>query len=273
MLRVLVDSASSIKQDEKEKYDIEIIPLRYLMGDIEYRDGIDLSIDEFYNKLMEEKLFPKTSLPNLSELEDNVNEYVKQGDDVIIITLSSGISGTYSAISSMFQENDKVHVIDSLTAVGGIRILVEEINKYRSEPVGLVIEKIKNLIPKIKILAIPETLDYLFKGGRLSKKAWLMGKVFNIKPVITFVDGKVDVASKKIGLKGAMKYIADYINSNCDDNYSIVPSFTYNKENLEKLIEITDPKLIAKMVEFDNLDPVIACHWGPNAFGYLFVEK
>ncbi|MBQ7880978.1 MAG: DegV family protein [Clostridia bacterium] len=66
MLKVFVDSASSIKQDEKEKYDVEIIPLRYLMGDVEYKDGIDLSIDEFYEKLIGEKLFPKTSLPNLT---------------------------------------------------------------------------------------------------------------------------------------------------------------------------------------------------------------
>ena len=184
MLRVFVDSASSIKQDEKERYGVEIIPLRYLMGDVEYKDGIDLSIDEFYKKLIGENLFPKTSLPNLEDLQENVKNFTEQGDDVLILALSSGISGTYNAIANIFQSNDKVRVVDTLTAVGGIRILVEEINKYRDKPIDFIVEKVKALIPKVKILAIPETLDYLLKGGRLSKKEWVLGKVFNIKPVI-----------------------------------------------------------------------------------------
>lgn len=273
MLRVFVDSASSIKQDEKEKYGVEIVPLRYLMGDVEYRDGIDLSIDEFYEKLINEKLFPKTSLPNLIELNEQVKIFTEQGDDVLILTISSGISGTYSAIATMFEDNDKVRVVDTLTAVGGIRILVEEVNKYRDNPIDFIVEKINKLIPKIKILAIPETLDYLFKGGRLSKKEWLLGKVFNIKPIISFKKGKVCVEAKKIGLKSAMRHIASYINEHCDNNYSIIPSYTYNKENVDRLVEITDKKYHSKMLEYDNLDPAIACHWGPNAFGYLFVTK
>ena len=173
----------------------------------------------------------------------------------------------------MFENNPKVKVIDTLTAVGGVRILVEEINKYRDKPIDFIVEKVKVLIPKIKILAIPETLDYLFKGGRLSKKEWVLGKMFNIKPVISFKDGKVVVDAKKIGIKSAMKYISSYMSEQCDENYSIVPSYTYNKENVEKLIEMTDVKFLPQMAIYDNLDPVIACHWGPNAFGYLFVEK
>ena len=192
---------------------------------------------------------------------------------MLILTLSSGISGTYSAIATIFENNPKVKVIDTLTAVGGVRILVEEINKYRDKPIDFIVEKVKALIPKIKILAIPETLDYLFKGGRLSKKEWVLGKMFNIKPVISFKDGKVVVDAKKIGIKSAMKHISSYISEHCDEDYSIVPSYTYNKENVEKLIEMTDVKFLPQMAIYDNLDPVIACHWGPNAFGYLFVEK
>lgn len=272
MIKVFVDSGSSIKQDEKEKYDVEIIPLRYLMGDTEYLDGIDLTIDEFYKKLIDEKLFPKTSLPSLVEVEKRVNEITANGDDVIIITISSGISGTYNAFKQLFEGNKKVAVVDSLSAVGGIRILVGEINKYRNESLEFVVEKIEKLIPKIKIVATPENLNYLLKGGRLSKKEWLLGSVLNIKPVISIIQGKVKVIAKKIGLKNAISYIANALkNMKCNKNYPIVPSYTYKKDNLNKVIELTDKEYHAQMIEADNLDPVIACHWGPNAFGYIFV--
>ena len=274
MLRVLVDSGSSIKFSEQEKLNVEIIPLRYLMGDKEYRDGLDETIDEFYKLLIENKYFPQTSLPQLDELETKVRGYAEQGDDVIIITISSKISGTYNAITNLFADCNSVHVVDSLSAVGGLRLIVEEINRNRDLPVDEILAKVNAIIPKIRVIAIPETLDYLMKGGRLSRTAWLFGSILNLKPLITITDGLVKVATKKVGLKLAMKECADTLNKwHCDTNYPIIASYTYNKDNLDKLIEITADEYKCVMSDYDNLCPVIACHWGPNAFGYIFVSK
>ncbi|MGN1373280.1 MAG: DegV family protein [Candidatus Coproplasma sp.] len=273
MLKVFVDSCSSIKQDEKAEYNVEIFPLRYLMGDREYLDGIDMSIDEFYSLLIEQNLFPKTSLPNLDELRQRVERITDDGDEVLIITLSSGLSGTFNAINSLFKDNEKVTVIDSLSAVGGVKLIVKEINKYRDKPTQFIVEKVKKLIPRIRILAIPQTLDYLLRGGRLSKKQWAIGSVLQIKPVITVTDGNVEVYAKKIGLRNAMKFIAAKVAELADCNYEIVPSYTYDDENLKQLISITDKRVCSAMGKPDNVDPVIACHWGPFAFGYVFIEK
>jgi DegV family protein with EDD domain len=274
MLRIIVDSGSSIKQEEKEKYGVDIVPLRYLMGDEEYRDGIDLSIDEFYKLLIEKKFFPKTSLPNLEELKELVDSYTKAGDDVVIVTISSGISGTFSAFTQMFADYSNVRVIDSYSAVGGVKIIVNEINKMKDKSLDEIVEAMNKLARRIRIFAIPETLSYLLRGGRLSKKEWLLGTMLNIKPIITIKQSFVKVASKAIGLKKAMKAVVDALKiQKCDKNYPIVPSYTYNKDNLDKLIEMTDDDYKSIMTEYDNLDPVIACHWGPNAFGYIFVGE
>lgn len=274
MLRVFVDSGSSIKLDEQEKYGVEIVPLRYLMGDTEYQDGVDISIEQFYDKLINENLFPKTSLPNLETLRERVLKYTDAGDDVIILTISSGISGTYSAIHQLFEDNSHVRVFDTKSAVGGIRILVTEINKCRDSSLDEIEDRLNKIIPRIKILAIPETLNYLMKGGRLSKKDWLLGSMLNIKPIIGIVNGMVKVIDKKIGLRKAMAYLVESLKKlKCDIKYPIVPSYTFSKDNLEKLIEMTDKEYHEAMIEHDNLDPVIACHWGPNAFGYIFVSK
>ncbi len=272
MLRLLVDSGSSIKLEEADYYNIELIPLKILMGDKEYQDGIDLPMDVFYKMLIEDKIFPKTALPDLGALEEKVNRYVAQGDQVIIVTISAEISGSNNAINMLFKDNKNVKVIDSRGAVGAMRLIVDEINRHRDKSLDEIEEKVKKLIPKIRIMAIPETLDYLFKGGRLSRVDWLVGSVLKIKPIIGFVEGKVKVLSKKIGLKMGMQYIVNALEE-CDPNYEIIPSYTYEKTNLEKLKSMTNPKYYPQMRVEDNLDPAIACHWGPRAFGYIFVAK
>lgn len=274
MLKVLVDSGSSIKQEEAKEYNVELIPLILSFDDKEYLDGIDITIEEFYKKLIDEKKFPKTSLPNLFDLQEKVNAYTKAGDDVLIITISSKISGTFNAIRGLFEENDKVKVIDSQSAVGGIRILVDEVNRNRDKSLNEIEQILSDIIPRIKICAIPETLEYLMRGGRLSKKEWLFGSILNIKPIITFKDGEVKVMSKKMGLKNAMNAINQELDIvECDERHGIVAAYTFCKNNLIKLIDSTKEKFKKLIKVFDNLDPAIACHWGPNAFGYIFVRK
>ncbi len=274
MIKIFVDSGSSIKQSEKEKLNVEIIPLRFMFDETEYEDGIQLTTEEFYKKMEEgKKSFPKTSLPYLDKMQENVEKYTSQGYDVIFLSISSKISGAYNAYKSTFKNNPKVHVVDTLNAVGGIRILVDVILKHIDKTVDFILKKIDEIIPRIRVLAIPSTLDYLLAGGRLSKKDWLFGSILNIKPLITIEDGKVGVYGKKIGLKSAMKYLVNEYESKVDTDYVTVPSYSYTNENLQTIISMTDEKYKQNFTQQDDICHVIACHWGPGAFGYVFVEK
>ena len=273
MLRIVVDSGSSIKQDEREKYGVDILPLRVQMGEDSFLDGIDLSVDEFYDRLINLKEFPKTSLPSLEDAQNLVENYTNQGYEVLIITISSGISGTFQTMRMLFEENDKVTVFDSQMAVGGIRFLVQEARKYEKEGMDVIVEKLNALVPRIVTAAIPETLDYLLAGGRLSKLSWMLGTMLSIKPVIGFVETKVTVLSKKRGLKQAMKQIVDMaVEDHCDPEYGIVASYTYNKANIDQVIQMSSAGIQQMVNVYDNLIPSIACHWGPNAFGYIYVK-
>lgn len=271
MIKIFVDSGSSIKKEEIELYNVEVLPLKILLKDTEYLDGVDLTFDAFYTALIDDKIFPKTSLPSLEDAQQRVNKFVNDGYEVIILTISSGISGTHDALKTLFENNNKVRVIDSKTAVGGIKILVKEVQKYLDEPIELVERKLNELIPRIRCLAVPETLDYLHKGGRLSATGWAIGTILRVKPVIELKHG-VKVAGKTLGINSAMKFVVEALN-NCDTNYPIVPSYTFNTANLEKLISKTTKEQQNAMIEYDNIDPAVAAHWGPNAFGFIFVEK
>ena len=132
-------------------------------------------------------------------------------------------------------------------------------------------QRLNALANRIVALAVPETLDYLKKGGRLSAASWAIGTILKIKPIIA-LKNEVKVVGKVMGLKGAMKFLAQAL-ENCDTNYPIVPSYTYKDDNLDELISRTPSDYVDVMIEKDNLTPAIACHWGPNAFGYVFVEK
>ena len=273
MLRIIVDSGSSIKQNERDMYGVDILPLRVQMGNDTFLDGVDLSVDEFYDRLINMNEFPKTSLPSLEEAQKLVEGYTEQGDDVLIITISSGISGTFQTMRMLFDENEKVTVFDSQMAVGGVRFLVEEARKYENEGMEVIVEKLNALVPRIVTAAIPETLDYLLAGGRLSKLSWMLGTMLSIKPVIGFVESKVTVLEKKRGLKQAMRTIVEMaVADKCDPEYGIIASYTFNKENVDKVIEMSPAEIQSMVKAYDNLIPSIACHWGPNAFGYIYVK-
>lgn len=274
MLRIIVDSGSSIKQEEKDRYQVDILPIHVQMGEESFLDGVDLDINEFYERLGRTKEFPKTSLPSLEDAQNLAEHYTKAGDEVLFITISSEISGTYQALRMLFAENPKVTVFDSRLAVGGIRFLVEEARRYEQEPMEVIVDKLNRLIPRIVVAAIPETLDYLLAGGRLSRAEWMVGTLLAIKPVVGIQDGKVSVLAKKRGLKQSKNYIADLVKTEqCDPTYGIVASYTYDKKNIDEVVAMTAPEYREMITAYDNLIPSIACHWGPNAFGYIFVKS
>ena len=271
MIKIFVDSGSSIKQEEKERYGVEILPLKILINDVEYSDGLDITCESFYDLVKQAHTFPKTSLPSLDEAHERVMKYVNSDYDVVIITISSQISGTFNALKMLFNEEPKVKVVDSKSAVGGIRILVNEANKHLDKPVEQVVDMLNAIAPKITALAVPETLDNLRKGGRLSATGWAVGSLLKIKPIIELKNG-VAIKGKVIGLKSAMKFLIKALN-NCNTNYPIIPSYTFDDKNLNELLSKTPDNFIKVMGDKDNLTPAIACHWGANAFGYVFVEK
>lgn len=270
MIKLFVDSGSSIKQNEKDIYGVEILPLKILLGNKEYLDGVDLELETFYNALIRDKIFPKTSLPSLDDTRMKVMEYVNKGDQVFIITISSKISGTFDTLNNLFKDEKNVKVFDSQTAVGGIKILALEAKKYLDSSLDFIESKLNEIAPRITALAVPETLEYLKRGGRLSATSCAIGTLLKIKPIIK-LKGSVSVEAKTIGNNCAIKHLHQTL-QNADTNYPIVPSYTFNSDNLDKLIDKTDNYFYPFMIEKDDLDPAVACHWGPNAFGYVFVE-
>ena len=203
-IKILVDSASDIDVNEAKNLGIEMIPMEVTFGDEEYLDGVNLSHKEFFEKLIETNIFPKTSQINEYRFNEKFEEMTKDGSEVLCITMSSKLSGTFnSAKEASKKYNDKVVVIDSNNVCIGERILIFYAIRLLKQNISLkeIVDNIEEKKNKIQLVALLNTLKYLQKGGRISMVKAFAGELMSLKPVVSVIDGEVKLTGKAIGSK------------------------------------------------------------------------
>lgn len=211
----ITDSGSDILPHEARALGVQVLPLTVRFGDQEYRDSIDLSHHAFYEKLVESDQLPTTSQVPPSQFTDALEAVLGPDDQAVVITLSSGLSGTYqSACIAAMDYPGQVFVVDSLSLAIGQRILVlrglELLRKgCTAREIVTVLEEEKH---RIHVLAMLDTLEYLKKGGRISAAAAVAGSLLSIKPVVTLRDGCVAVVGKARGSKQANNLLRQLVN-------------------------------------------------------------
>lgn len=278
MIKIITDSTSDISQKQAKELGITVLPLRVIFKDGEYEDGIDLQNDEFYNKLVNSDSLPSTSQLIPEQFIPLFEEAKNNGDSVIVITLSSHLSGTYQSavIAKDMCEYDNIHIVDSLSVTLGLQILVREgidlqKNGYSAEEIVKTLETNKH---KIHVFALVETLEYLKKGGRLSGVSALAGTILNIKPIVEVKNGKVDVAGKARGLTGAFGKMINFIEQygGMDTSKYYCLGYTGKKENLNAFIEYAKDKLDLKDGLISPIGSVVGTHAGPGVCGIAFYD-
>ena len=203
-VKLIVDSASDIDETEAKGRNIILIPMEISFGDETYLDGVTLSRNDFFKKLIETSVFPKTSQISKFRFAEAFEGAVGDGSEAVCIVMSSKLSSTYqSAADAAKGFGGKVKVIDSKNACIGERILIDYAQRLIAE--GLTadeIEKRLNVVKgKIRLLALLNTLQYLQKGGRISLMTAFAGGLLNVKPVVAVKDGEVKLVGKALGSK------------------------------------------------------------------------
>lgn len=203
-VKLVVDSASDIDMQEAEALGVHMIPMSIQFGDKTYADGVDLSRREFFEKLIESDELPTTSQINMFQFEECFRELTGDGSEVVVITLSSKLSGTYAgAVSAASSFSGKVHVVDSLNVCIGERILIQYAVRLLEKGIsaGELVEHLEEAKHRIKLMALLGTLEHLQKGGRISAVTAAAGTVLHVKPVISIVEGEVKMIGKAMGSK------------------------------------------------------------------------
>ncbi len=282
MIKIITDSGSDISQEEAKKLNIEVIPIVTRFSDHEYFDGVSLSHDEFYKLLSEKNEFPKTAQVNPASYMKAFEKEINSGNEVLCITLGSKLSGCYQSalLASKNFENGKIHVFDSNSGSVGERNLVylamECFRKDMSlgETVSYMEEK-KN--DSVTIAAL-DTLEYLEKGGRISKTAALLGAMLSIKPVIELKNGSIKLIGKARGYKNAHNLLTKTLEKYGGIDFSLPVSVGYSgqsKELLEKYLESNRGLYQDKIPELPiyQIGAAIGTHCGPGTIVLSFFRK
>lgn len=220
-LKIICDSLSDIPKELVEKYDIEVVPLTVILDGKEYRDGIDISKDDFYKRLREENVYPKTSQATYAQFREIFEKYANEGRSILYIAGSSSATGTYqSAVMAKNDVDGEIHVYDSQTFTYLIGILVVEASKLSKE--GKSIDEIIKAIDKLRertyVLFSVDTLEYLQKGGRISSTKAAIGSILNIKPILNINNGLVSPVCQVRGKKNVLSKMIELIKENCGEN-------------------------------------------------------
>lgn len=274
-IKIITDSTADLPKYIIEKYDIEVIPLFVSFGDKVYKDGVDIKLEQLFTKIEKENVFPQTSQVNPQRFYEHYKKYIDKGYSIISIHISSKMSGTYQSacLAKDMLDSDNITVIDSNNVTSGLGLLVIKACKLKDE--GLSIEEIakgvKETIPHIKSVLAFETLDYLVKGGRLSKTAGFIGNVLGIKPILAVENGEMVVKDKVRGSKKAIRAILEYIGKlGLKQGEPCVLLHVQNKDILGTLRENLNQDE-ANFIEC-TVGCVVGIYAGPRACGIFFIE-
>lgn len=278
MIRILVDSSADYTAEEAKQNNLELVSINITMGGKNYLDGVDITRDEFYDLLVSSQDFPMTAQPSPQDFLDIFEDAKEKGDQLIYLSLSSGLSGTFQSatLAKSMAEYDEIYLVDTLSATRAIRLMAEYACKLREEgkdaaTIAAVLEEFKS---RVVIYSAVDTLEYLCKGGRLSKAAAAVGELANLKPIIHVTqEGKIAVPAKALGRNKALSTLVKLVSEKeIDTTFPIYSIYAVGEENTEKLEQKLGKEGI-RVTKRLQVGSTIGCHIGPGAYGVVFVTK
>ena len=279
-VKILCDSSADLDINEIKEMNLLYVPIPVIFGEDTYLEGTNIDKDKFYDMLASNPNFPTTSQPSPALFLDYFEEARDNGDEIVAILIPEALSGTLqnANLAKNMSGYDKIHIVDGCTIAAALRILIETAVKLRDEGKTAIeiVSVLNNLKQRTKVYAALDTLENLYKGGRLTKAAAGIGEFANLKPVVTLDEtGKVTIAHKSIGKnKAASNIIKHFSELNIDGRYPVYFIYSNITENMEMLRS----KLIASRIDVThnkacNLGPVLGTHVGTGAFGLAYVVK
>lgn len=276
-VKVVTDSTADIPAEVAQELGITVVPLYVHFGHETYQDGIDLSADEFYRRLMTEPALPKTSAPSSGAFTETYERLAAETDEILSIHISTKLSATYNSAlvgKSGMKVNCRVEVIDSLSVTIGLGILVIAAAKaaLAGKSLDEVTAIVAETIPRTHCIAIVDTLDYLYKGGRIGKAQALLGSALNIKPVLVIQDGEVYPVGRVRGLPKAIARIIE-LASKFHNIGEMILAYTTTPDELELLAERLAPLFPHGRIYKSRCGSTIGTYLGPGSLILAVIEE
>lgn len=278
-ITIITDSASDISQNNNKG--VTVLPMTITFDEENYEDGVSLTPDSFYMKLIESSALPKTSQVSPYAFGQAYENSLKSANYVIVITLSSKLSGTYQSACIAADDYDgRVFVIDSENVTVGEQILIDYALSLidKGIEVNTIVSQLNTMKKRIRLVALLDTLEYLKKGGRISSGAAFLGNVLSIKPVIAIVDGEVSFLGKARGSKQGNNFLIQQVDTYGGIDYSLPVLLGYTGCStvlMDKYIKDSSSLWEGRMPVPDiiQVGATIGTHIGPGGIAVAFFSK
>lgn len=281
-IAILADSSCDFTPERAQKAGFSVVPLQVTFEDgSSYRDGIDLTSEEFFKKLAASKQLPKTSQPTIETWMDAMKQFADY-DDIIVITVSGKMSGSLSGASMarrMLREEEafqpNIHLIDSMTASGAVAgFALEAVRMVRE---GCRAQEILNrllyLQNHLAVYFIFDSLEYLRKGGRIGKATALAGKVMGIKPLLTFFEGEPKNVDKVRGIQAGCKKLVEGFLRHAADLHHVMVISSCAPERVEMITRMLQTHISDIAITYVEIGAVIGTYVGPGGIALVYEEK
>jgi DegV family protein with EDD domain len=271
MIRIVTDSAATLPAGIAEQYNIEVVPLYVKVGQDTYREGINLSDEEFFARLPSANPLPTTSQPSPADFENVYRPIIEAGDEILSIHISSPLSGTYNSARNaiMAMDNPPISVVDTLSVSPGTSLIViaaarmAQAGKSREE----IVAKCEELAQQVLLVLTLDTLEYLRKGGRIGGAQAFLGGLLRVKPVIYLKDGKLQPGERARSRRKAIEQLVEMEKQRFGNQPLWVIVAQANANDLNELEAQARSGLNVQELWHCNIGPVVSTHTGPNALG------
>jgi len=275
---IVVDSTCDIDIRVAKEVGIRYMPVLIDINGQQYKDGYEITCKEFYEKLVNKNTQVKTSLVTPIEFEEIFKEELATGMEVICLTISSSLSGTYNSaiLAKNMVDSDKIHIIDSKTVSLGFELLALEAAKLANQGLSAkeIVEKIEYLKEKQSLLVYVETLDMLKRGGRIPKSLATVGEVLRIKPILAMEEGILNTVTKTRGKKAGFKFLLETLNKmDINKDYPFIVAHADNVDGANELIKEMKDNLNDVELIVSEIGPAVGTHVGQGAVAIAFIEK
>jgi DegV family protein with EDD domain len=270
-IKIVTDSTAYLPEDMVRAHDIRVVPLYVHFGQQEFREGVELSIPEFYTRLREAPELPSTSQPSAGEFHEVFQELVGQGHQVLVMTISSKLSGTWNsamAAKEMLPEAE-ITVFDSLSTSVGLQLMLEAALEATQNGASLpeVVEQLEAIRDKMHVLFVVDTLEYLAKGGRIGNAKAFLGTLLKVKPILTLQHGLLEPLEQVRSKRKAVLRLQELVQERLGDGapqarvaitHALVP------DEAEVLAQELVGCLGCAKPPISEVGPVIGTHTGPG---------
>lgn len=274
MIRIVTDSTAALTYDLVKKYNVLVVPLKVAFGDEVFSDGVDITPTQFFEKIKKTNIFPKTSQPSVEDFY-NVYKSLEDADAIISIHISSKLSGTIGSANTaraMLPFAEKIYVIDSLVTEFALGYMVLEIGRAIEE--GKNLNEIFDIINKMKrnneTLFTVDTLEYLYRGGRIgAAQAW-MGSILQIKPILELRNGAIEPVERVRTKQKVKDRILEIMKERIGDfPVKVAVAYSDNAEELKNIEKEIYEKFNVKEYYFVSFSCTILSHIGPGSWGII----